>query len=345
MARLLHRQGLISLLLAAGALGLAGCGAKAPAAGAAGPGGKPLVRVILQNDWYAQPEHGGFYQALAKGYYRDAGLDVVIDQGGPNLNPTQRVALGTAQFGIGRSDDLMVAAGRGIPVVMVGALMQRDPQAIMVHEESGIRGFKDLDGRAVMTVPGSNFIPLMEKSYGIHLSIIPLDFGLSRFVADKNFVQQCFLTNEPYYVRQKGAHPRLLLLSEMGYSPYRIWFTSKRLIAEQPDVVRAFGAASVRGWREYLDGDRAAADALIQSLNKQITPEFTAYCVAVMHEYKLVAGDPALGEAVGRLDPGRLQSNLNQLNQLNLIGTPLKLADVFDDRFLPEETRAKPPPP
>ena len=64
-----------------------------------------------------------------------------------------------------------------------------------------------------------------------------------------------------------------------------------------------------------------------------------------MHEYKLVAGDPALGEAVGRLDPGRLQSNLNQLNQLNLIGTPLKLADVFDDRFLPEETRAKPPPP
>jgi NitT/TauT family transport system substrate-binding protein len=184
----------------------------------------------------------------------------------------------------------------------------------------------------------------MEKIYGIHLSIIPLDFGLSRFVADKNFVQQCFLTNEPYYVRQKGAHPRLLLLTDMGYSPYRVWFTSKKLIAEHPEVVRAFCAASVRGWREYLDGDRAAADALVQSLNKQITPEFTTYCVSAMHEYKLVAGDPAAGEAVGRLDPVRLQTNLDQLNQLNLIGTPLKLADVFDDRFLPEETRAKPTP-
>jgi NitT/TauT family transport system substrate-binding protein len=344
MARLLHRQGLTALLLAGAALLLAGCGDRSGAPVVVGPDGKPLTRVTVQFDWYAQPEHGGFFQALVKGYYREAGLDVVLEQGGPNLNPVQKVALGNAEFGIGRSDDLMVAAGRGIPVVMVGAFMQRDPQALMVHEESGIRSFRDLDGRAVMTVPGANFIPLMEKKYGISVSIIPLDFGLSRFVADPGFVQQCFITSEPYYVRQKGAHPRILLLTDMGYAPYRVWFTSKEVIAQQPAVVRAFGAASVRGWREYLDGDRAAADALIQSLNRQITPELTAFSVGAMREFKLVAGDPAAGEAVGRLDPVRVQTNLDQLHQLKLIGTPLKLADVFDDRFLPEETRAKPPP-
>ena len=319
---------------------LAGCGEKAAAP--AGPGGKALTRIVLQNDWYAQPEHGGFYQALVKGYYRDAGLDVVIDQGGPNAIPIQRVMLGSAQFAIGRSDDVMIAGGRGLPVVMVGALMQRDPQAFMFHPESGIRGFKDLDGRAIMTVPGSNFIPIMEQKYGIKISIIPLDFGLSRFVADKNFVQQCFITNEPYYVRQHGVDPGLLLLSDTGFAPYRVWYTSRKFLAENPGVVRAFCAASVRGWREYLDGDRAAADAMIQSLNKQITPEFTTYCLGVMHQYKLIAGDPAQGEAVGRLDPARLQTQLEQLNDIHLIGTPIKLADVFDDRFLPDDVRVKP---
>lgn len=329
---------LLSALL--GALVLAGCGEKA--APAVDANGRKLTKVILQTDWYAQPEHGGFYQALVKGYYREAGLDVTIRQGGPNIIPLQQTALGQVQFAIGRSDDVIVAVDRGLPVVMIGALMQRDPQAILFHEGDAIHSIKDLDGRSVMTTPGSNFILLMEKKYGIKISIIPLDFGLSRYLADPKFIQQCFITNEPYYARQQGAKPATLMLAEMGFAPYRVWYTNKEFAAQNPEVARAFTAASIRGWREYMTGDRAEADAMIRGLNKQITPEFGDYCVGVMRDRQLVAGDPALGETTGQIDPARTTTLIGQLRDIGIITKPLQVADVFDGRFLPEAARAQP---
>ena len=104
-------------------IGLTGCGEKAsaPPAGAA----PLLTKITVQTDWYAQPEHGGFYQALVKGYYREVGLDVTINQGGPNAIPRQKVATGAVEFGVGRTDELLVAAGQGVPLVALGALMLR----------------------------------------------------------------------------------------------------------------------------------------------------------------------------------------------------------------------------
>ncbi|MEO7599707.1 MAG: ABC transporter substrate-binding protein [Opitutus sp.] len=325
---------------ALGFFGLTGCGRKDVGTSQTADG-KTLVKVSIQTDWYAQPEHGGFYQAIEKGYYREVGLDVEIVPGGPNAIPPQKVALGQSQFGIGRSDDTSVAISRGIPVVMVGALMQRDPQALMFHKESGIKGFADLNGRSVMAVPGAGFIPLLEKKYGIKISITPLDFGLSRFMADKNFVQQCFITNEPFYVKQQGANPGVLLLSEMGFSPYRIWYTSRDFLKKHPDLVRAFTVASIRGWRDYMEGDRSAADAKIGRLNKQMTTEFIAYSVGAMKEYKLVAGDPAKGETIGQIDPKRIAGELKQLHEIGILSRPMKPEDVFDESVLPEDVRAR----
>lgn len=328
----------------ASALALAGCGEKpaAPADGSAAA--RPLAKVILQTDWYAQPEHGGFYQALVKGYYREAGLEVEIRQGSPSTRPQQVVAAEQADFGIGRSDDVVIYVSRGVPLVMVGALMQRDPQGIMFHQESGIRGFADLDRRNIMAVPGSNFIPIMERKFGIKVSITPSDYGMIRFVADKKFVQQCFITNEPFYVRQQGADVGVLLLSEIGFAPYRVWYSSRSFIAKNPEVARAFTAASIRGWREYIDGDRTEADARIGALNRQMTPEFIAFAVRAMKEHRLVNGDPAKGEAIGQLDPARVTDQLKQLAELGLLTRPVTLAEVFDDRFLPDDVRAKPAP-
>ena len=333
-----HRPLLFRLLSAAATLAFAGCGEKTAAPPA--PGGPPaLTKVILQTDWYAQPEHGGFYQAVAKGYYREAGLDVTIDQGGPNTMGGPRLLKGDIQFCIARSDDVIVTVARGLPVVMVGGYMQRDPQAIMFHAGSGIHGFKDLDGRNIMTTPAANFIPLMEKKYGIKISITPLDFGLSRFMADPQFVQQCFITNEPYYVRKQGAVIETLLLSDSGFSPYRVWFTSKKFAAEHPEIVRAFSAATIRGWRDYMEGDRTAANQLICAENKQMQPEFIAYSVAAMKEYKLITGDPAKGETYGQIRSARIAEQIRQLVEIGVLETPLKVEDVFDASFLPNEAR------
>jgi NitT/TauT family transport system substrate-binding protein len=331
----LHPPALLAVLAA---FAVAGCGERRTDAPAPRPAA--LAKVILQTDWYAQPEHGGFYQAQAKGYYRDVGLDVEIVQGGPNAIPVQKVALGTAQFAVGRTDELVIAAGRGIPVLAVAALMQRDPQAVMFHRESGIRDFKDLDGRSVMAVPGAAWLTLVQRQYGIRMSVTPLDFGLSRFLADKRLVQQCFITSEPYYVAQQGVEIGTLLLADAGIDPYRIWYTSRDFAARRPEAVRAFTAASIRGWRDYLEGDRTEADRRIGELNRKMTPEFIAFGVEAMRKHRLVHGDPAKGELLGRIDPARMGAEIERLAAIGVLGRPVQLAEVFDEKFLPEEVRA-----
>ncbi|HSH09505.1 MAG TPA: ABC transporter substrate-binding protein, partial [Oceanipulchritudo sp.] len=161
-----------------------------------------LPRVVLQTDWFPQPEHGGFYQALAKGFYEEAGLDVVILPGGPNAMSTQKVLKGSAHFAMNRADTIYSLACREVPLLMVMATLQHDPQAILLHASNPIQRLEELDGHRVMAVPGLAWIKWLEAKYGIKLDIIPHDFGLERFLNDPGFIQQCLLTNEPFYARQ-----------------------------------------------------------------------------------------------------------------------------------------------
>jgi len=291
--------------------------------------GSGLTKIILQTDWYAQPEHGGFYQAVAEGYYEEAGLDVEIRPGGPNITTTQQLVQGTVQFGIGRSDTVVIASAQGIPIVMTGALMQRDPQAILFHKESGIEKFEDLDGKTIMAAPGSPFISMIEKIYGIKVNVTPLDYGMSRFLGDKDFIQQCFITNEPYYVRKQGANPGTLLISDSGFSPYRVWFTSKGFARKNPEIVEAFNKASIRGWREYLFGDRSAANELISAANPKQTPDFMDYVHGSMIDNRLVTGSPELGEEIGQIKVSRIANEIKQLIDIGMLDTEVEVESIL----------------
>ena len=121
-----------------------------------------LIHVTLQTDWYPQPEHGGFYDALAKGYYKQEGLDVTILPGGPYANAEAQVASGTIQFAMQSSDHVLQAiANANEPIVAVGATMQHDPQGILLHANSPIHNWADLNGHtlAVMQEAPKGYMP------------------------------------------------------------------------------------------------------------------------------------------------------------------------------------------
>lgn len=293
-----------------------------------------LTKITLQTDWYAQAEHGGFYQALAEGYYEEVGLDVEILQGGPNAIVTQKIATRNADFGIGRADDIVLHASRGLPIIMVGALMQHDPQALLFHEESGIKGFKDLDGKTIMTTPGSVFIEVLEEQFDITLNVTPLDYGMSRFLADKNFIQQCFITNEPYYVTREGANAKTLLLADAGFDPYRVIYTNSGFAQKNPEVVKAFVAASTRGWESYMAGPREAANAIIAERNPKMTDEFLNYSLSAMAEHKLISGSGPR-QAVGLIVPERVQQTVDHLYKAGMIENKIAPEVVAPSEYLP----------
>ncbi len=294
---------------------------------AAGPDGSKLFHLVVQTDWFPEAEHGGFYQALLKGYYRDAGLDVVIVQGGPGETGA-KLPTGQVQFGMGRSDDAIVQIARNLPIVIVAALMQHDPQALLLHQENPVNSFKDLDGKTIMTFPGDNWITYVQQKYHIQFSVIPMNYGMAEFMADKNFIQQCYVTNEAFYVEQNGGHPKMLKLSDSGFDPYRVLLGNATFVKRYPEITQAFVAATIRGWNDYMNGDPTEANREIQRLNTAMTPDFVAYAMKSMRTNRLVAGDPAKGESTGHLSRERLQELIDTLQKLGVLDRPVTVDDV-----------------
>jgi NitT/TauT family transport system substrate-binding protein len=323
------------LVVALLALAVAGCGRKEEAGTTATPPpGSALVKVRFQTDWFPQPEHGGYYQALARGFYAEEGLDVEILPGGPNAQVMSGTAMGRADIAMTNGDDVIVAIGRGLPLRMVAAEMQRDAQGILYHEENPIRHLRDLDGKTVMAGPGSVWIQFVQKKHGIRFNLLPLVGNLARFMNDPQFIQQCFVTNEPFFARQRGAKVGALLIAHEGYEPYRVMFTSRDYLEKNPGIVAKFVRASLRGWEDYLTGDAGPGNALIQQRRTDLPAEFFPYSIQAMKEYKLVLGDPARGEKLGQLTEKRLQTQIELLRDLGVLEKPLKVEDVATFEFL-----------
>ena len=302
--------------------------------------GRQLQKVAFQLDWYPAPEHGGEYQALVGNFYRDAGLDVTIVPGGPMSLGLQKVATGQVQLSMGALDDVVHAVREGAPLMIVGAHMQHNPQAIMVHEESPVHAFRDLDGKSVMCVSGSTWIYYLQSHYGISFNTIPADYGLARFMADKNYIQQCFITNEPYFAEKNGAKVRCLLIADAGYDPYRVIFTSKAFARDHPEAVRAFVACTIRGWHDFLYGDASGARARIQADNPSQTQGQMDYSIAMMKKYQIIEGDPAKGDRIGLITPGRIRAVGQALVDLKIMDAPPPLADYVSFDYLPAELKA-----
>jgi NitT/TauT family transport system substrate-binding protein len=319
------------------ALAATGCGRKStPVTGTEQPAEPSLRKVVLQTDWFPQGEHGGFYQALARGFYREAGLDVDIAPGGPGSGIKLKVARGDADFGMNRSDDIIMAASQGLPLVIVAATMQHDPQGIMVHAESPVNSLRDLQGRTVMANVHMTWIPYLQKKYGITFNLVPNTYNIGAFLADPQAIQQCLVTNEPFFAQEHGTPVRTIALASSGYDCYQVLFCRRELIRDAPGVVRAFVAASIRGWRDYLDGDPTPADTLIQERNTQMTAGQLKFSRGELKARSLVRGDPARGEDVGLIALPRLQAEMQTLVELKVLEAPVSIPTIATTRFLPQ---------
>ncbi|MCC5023154.1 MAG: ABC transporter substrate-binding protein [Candidatus Synoicihabitans palmerolidicus] len=336
MARLLRTLG--SLILTTGLLLSAGCQREpsstlSPHATTDSPVG--LTQVSLQLDWFPEPAHGGFFQAAERGFYAEVGLDVQLIPGGPGGRPTQKVAAGQVPFSMGRSDDVMLAVQQGLPVLIVAALMQHDPQALLLHADNPISTFADLDGHALMASPGSAWIPYLQKRHGINIDLMPMSFGLARFIADPTLIQACFITDEPFRLQQRGITVKTLLLADSGYDPYRVIIAHRPYAEAHPTITRAFVAATLRGWDDYLHGDPTPAHTRIALENEHMSPAQLDYSRTEMLRQHFVTGDPSLHESISHLDPARLRSHATLLHELGVLSHPLRLEDYATTDYLP----------
>jgi NitT/TauT family transport system substrate-binding protein len=296
-----------------------------------------LTPVKLQTDWYPQAEHGGFYDAQIRGYYKDEGLDVTILPGGPYANSDQALSTGAVQFAMGSSDHVLQVIGNGVPLVAIAATMQHDPQAVMVHRDSPIHSFQDLDGHAVAIRLGlSTWFDYLVKRYQLkNVREVPATYSVANFLADPGYIQQIFVTSEPFFARQAGVQVRTMLISETGYDPYRVMVTSRAFLQQHPETVAKFVRASLRGWRDYLTHPDDI-NAAIGKLNPAMSVPQMKFSYEALRDQHFITGDAPNGADLGRFDPARWESMYQQLLDLKLIAKPFDPAIAYTMQFMPK---------
>jgi NitT/TauT family transport system substrate-binding protein len=292
-----------------------------------------LTPVRLQLDWYPQPEHGGFFTAQALGYYKAEGLDVTILPLPQYGSVAQLVSTGKADVGLGSSDQILEWDSNGLPLLAIAATMQHDPQAIMVHKDSPIHDFKDLEGHTVAAQTGAVWLKFVTSRYNLHnVRQIPSTLSIANFLADPNYVQQIFITSEPYFARQAGADVRTFLISSSGYDPYRVQFTTRAFASQNPDIIAKFVRASIRGWNQYIR-DPAPTDALLLKLNPALNPQQEAFTAQALRDGRFITGDDPSGAQTGHMTATRWTAGYEQLKSLNILEGPLDPSTAYALEF------------
>jgi NitT/TauT family transport system substrate-binding protein len=293
-------------------------------------------KVTLLSSWFAQAEHGGFYQAKAAGIYEKAGLDVTIKMGGPQVNGMQLLLGGEADVIMGYDIQVLQAVGKGLPVVTVAASFQKDLQGMMAHDD--VKSLADLKGRDILIASSSNatFWPWLKAKYGFaDTQAKPYTFNLQPFFTDPKVAQQAYPSSEPFQAMQKGVPVNFFLFADDGYPPYgTTMVTTTRFAADRPDVLKRFVRASMEGWKSYLTGDPAAANALIKGDNPKMSDEQIAFGIKRMNELKVVDGGDAQTMGIGVMTDARWKATYDFLVSAGLLDKSVDYKKAFTTQFI-----------
>lgn len=299
--------------LAAGTSLMAACGSTtAPNTGASTEPATELQTLTFGTNWYAQAEHGGFYQAVAAGIYEQYGLNVTIQMGGPQVNGTQLLMGGAVDFFMGYASDAIKAVEEGIPKVTVAAIFQKDPQILTAHPDQGIDDLADLKGKPIFISKAANvtYWPFLAAKYGFTDDMKRnYNFNPGPFLADKSSAQQGYLSSEPLAIAKEGGfEPVVFLLADYGYTPYSTTIeTRKEIVDGDPNLVQRFVEASIKGWYSYFD-DPTLGNELIKQDNPEMTDEQLAYSLEKMQEYGIAVSGDAESKGIGAMTDERWQT-------------------------------------
>ena len=303
--------------------------------------------VSFGTDWKAEAEHGGYYQAIATGIYRQHGLEVSLRQGGPQVNHAQLLAVGALDFNLAPNSFVPLNfVSQNIPMVAIAAIFQKDPSVLIAHPGQGNDSLAALKDKPIMigsdTRIGS-WVFLQSKFGYTDDQIRPYTFSVAPFLVDPKAVQQGYLSSEPFTIESRGVKPVVLLLADAGYSSYgSLLQTSDKLVREQPSLVQRFVDASIEGWYSYLYGDPTPANALIKRDNPEMTDALLAYGIAKIKEYGIVDSGDAKTDGIGAMKEARWRDFFDTMSNVGVYPKDLDFRKAFTLQFVNKKLGMRP---
>ena len=282
-------------------------------------------KVTFATNWKAEAAHGGFYQAVADGTYRKYGLDVTILQGGPQVNNRPLLPAGRVDFLLaGNLLHSFDNVRNGVPTVVVAAMFQKDPQALIAHPGQGYEKFAALRNAPLAFIAKDGqftWWQWLKVVHGFRDEVLkPYNYNLGPFLANPKAIQQGYSIAEPIYVENQGKFkPVVHLLADHGFSTYSTLIEARAdTIKARPDLVQRFVDASIVGWVNYLYGNRKAANALMIRENPEMTEAEIEASVALMKSQGIVDSGEALTNGIGAMSASRIKDFYGQMVKAGL---------------------------
>ena len=276
-----------------------------------------LDRASLQLKWKHQFQFAGYYAALEQGFYRDAGLNVTIREGGPGIDVAETIASGKSDFGV-CSASVLREWTMGRRLVVLAAIFQRSPAVVLVARRADISSVSDLRGHTLMDTPGSDEIDAMLKREGIDyqsMPRVPHEGNPRDLLAGRADAMIAYSTNEPFVLEQLGAAYRTFAPAASGIDFYGDSLCSSEAeVKAHPDRVASFRAASLKGWAYALANREATVELILQKYSAKKSRE--ALLFEAEQTATLVGRDP---DRIGEQDPARWQRIAAVYRQLGFL--------------------------
>lgn len=306
-----------------------------------------LNPVLAENDkvslclsFMKNAQFAGPFVAEYKGFYEEFGIDITIRPGGIQSNPIVMVAAGKDTFGSDAPVSIIFAREQQMPLVAVATIFQVHPAGIMFLKKSGIKEPKDFIGKRLMYMEGGlwTIIKAMFAHEGIPLdsittiaappSMVPLYTGQ----ADG---RNCFTTNDPILAKLEGIEVDFLLAYDYGIKTTSdSLFTSEKIIKENPDLVRRFVEATLKGWAYALVNKEEALD-IVMKVNPELDREHQRLYIEGMVPYILTP--ESIMHGIGWMSRDTWVQTQEMLLEFGGLPKPINIDEVFTLDFLPRK--------
>ncbi|ESZ16783.1 nitrate ABC transporter substrate-binding protein [Mesorhizobium sp. L2C085B000] len=298
-------------------------------------------KVTFGTNWLAEPEHGGYYQAVADGTYAACGLDVTISQGGPQVSGRPLLLAGKLDFYMGGNLlSAFDAVQQGIPMRVVAADFQKDPQVIMSHPGQGLDRWEDLKN-ADQYILGDEGVQTFFQWMVIELGFdaakrVPYTYNTAPFLANKKSIQQGYVTSEPFAVKKEGGFvPNQFLLADYGWDTYSTTIeVMQDTIDKRPEVVQCFVDGSAKGWYNYLYGDNKAANEMIKKDNPDMSDEQIAFSIEQMKKFGLADSGDTEKLGIGAMNEDRIKSFYDKMVKAKVTPEGIDIKKAYTLAFI-----------
>ena len=239
-------------------------------------------KIRLQLKWFSSFQFAGYYMALEKGFYNDAGLDVTIIERNPQKNNIDQVVNGEAEYGVADSALLLYRAN-GKPVQIMASIFQHSPLVFIAHKDSGIVSPYEMKEKKISYQQGIDDAPLisMLEEAGItpkKYKYVPLDFTANAFIRHDVDVMSGYSGDEPFLMKELNIPITIINPLNYGIDFYGDnLFSTEKELSEHHDRAKRFLEASIRGWRYALEHRDETIAVLRSKYNAKSSVEHLKY--------------------------------------------------------------------